>query len=158
VTVVDRDKAGTTLQGHPAGLASRAVADLLDLGVAWMLGLAALLLGGVARYLLTGPPFRLPALPPSLSAPLVTLLAVGYLTVGWAVTGRTPGKQLAGLRVVDRSGRRLRPRRALLRALLCVLFPAGLLWVLISQRNAAVHDLLARSAVVYDWSYGAPRG
>jgi uncharacterized RDD family membrane protein YckC len=133
-------------------------ADALDLGVVLLLGSAALLLAGVVRYLLAGPPFRLPALPPELSTPLETLLTVGYLAVGWASTGRTPGKQLAGLRVVDRDGRPLGPARALLRAALCVLFPAGLLWVLVSRGNWSVQDLLVRSAVVYDWSYRAPPG
>ena len=46
------------LQGHRAGFASRVVADAIDLGVAWLLGLAALLAAGVVRYLLTGPPLR----------------------------------------------------------------------------------------------------
>jgi uncharacterized RDD family membrane protein YckC len=83
-------------------------------------------------------------------------MAIGYLTFGWATTGRTLGKQLAGLRAVNRGGGRLPYPRALLRAVLCVLFPVGLLWVLVSRRNYAVHDLLVRSAVVYDWYYHAP--
>ena len=57
---------------------------------------------------------------------------------------------------MHRNGGRLPHARALLRAVLCVLFPVGLLWVLISRRNYAVHDLLVRSAVVYDWRYHAP--
>ena len=48
------------------------------------------------------------------------------------------------------------PRQVAPEARVCVLFPAGLLWVLVSRRNAAVHDLLTRSAVIYDWSYHAP--
>ena len=67
------------------------MADALDLGVVLLLGAAMLLLAGMVRYLLIGPPFRLPALPPELSAPLGALLAVGYLAAGWATTGRTPG-------------------------------------------------------------------
>ena len=51
------------LQGHRAGFASRVVADAIDLGVAWLLGLSALLAAGVVRYLLTGPPLSLPVLP-----------------------------------------------------------------------------------------------
>jgi uncharacterized RDD family membrane protein YckC len=34
-----------------------------------------------------------------------------------------------------------------------VLFPAGLLWVLASRRNASVQDLIVGTAVVYDWAY-----
>jgi uncharacterized RDD family membrane protein YckC len=141
------------LQGHRAGFVSRVAADAIDLGVVWALGLAALLFAGVVRYLLTGPPFRTPVLPSWLGAAAGAAIAVGYLASGWASTGRTVGKQVAGLRVLDRPGRRLPLRRALLRAVLCVAFPAGLLWVLVSRYNASVQDLLVGTAVVYDWSY-----
>ena len=63
------------------------------------------------------------------------------------------GKQLAGLRVVDRVGRRLSVWRALARAVLYVLFPIGLLWVLASRRNASAQDLVVRTVVVYDWVF-----
>jgi uncharacterized RDD family membrane protein YckC len=84
------------------------------------------------------------------------VIAIGYLTCGWTWTGRTVGKQVAGLRVVDRSGRRLSAIRALPRAVLCVLFPAGLLWILVSRRNASVQDVVVGSAVIYDWRYRPP--
>jgi uncharacterized RDD family membrane protein YckC len=80
-------------------------------------------------------------------------IAVGYLALSWAATGRSVGKQVAGLRVVGRVGRRLSLRRSLARAVLYVLFPAGLLWVLASRRNASVQDLVVGTAVVYDWAY-----
>jgi uncharacterized RDD family membrane protein YckC len=141
------------LQGHRAGFASRVVADVVDLGVAWLLGLSALLVVGVVRYLLAGPPFRLPVLPNWLDATAGAAIAVGYLTFSWAATGRSVGKQLAGLRVVRRGGRRLSLRRAFSRAVLYVLFPAGLLWILASRRNASVQDLIVGTTVVYDWAY-----
>jgi uncharacterized RDD family membrane protein YckC len=34
-----------------------------------------------------------------------------------------------------------------------VLFPAGLLWVLASRRNASIQDLVVGTVVVYDWAY-----
>jgi uncharacterized RDD family membrane protein YckC len=141
------------LQGHRAGFASRAVADAVDLGVAWLLGLSALLAAGVVRYLLTGPPFRLPVLPNWLDVTAGAAIAVAYLALSWAATGRSVGKQIAGLRVVDRAGGRLSLWRSFSRALLYVLFPAGLLWVLASRRNASVQDLVVGTAVVYDWTY-----
>jgi uncharacterized RDD family membrane protein YckC len=141
------------LQGHRAGFASRVVADAIDLGVAWLLGLAALLAAGVVRYLLTGPPLRLPVLPNWLDAGAGGAVAVAYLSLSWAATGRSVGKQIAGLRVVDRAGRRLSLWRSFCRAVLYVLFPAGLLWVLASRRNASVQDLVVGTAVVYDWAY-----
>jgi uncharacterized RDD family membrane protein YckC len=39
----------------------------------------------------------------------------------------------------------------LARALLCVVFPVGLLWVVVSRRNRAVHDIALSTAVIYDW-------
>jgi uncharacterized RDD family membrane protein YckC len=141
------------LQGHRAGFASRVVSDVVDLGVAWLLGLSALLVAGMVRYLLAGPPFRLPVLPNWLDVTAGAAIAVGYLTFTWAATGRSVGKQIAGLRVVDRNGRLLSVRRAFSRAVLYVLFPAGLLWVLASRRNASVQDLIVGTAVVYDWAY-----
>jgi uncharacterized RDD family membrane protein YckC len=153
MTKAIRHAAARALQGHRAGFASRVVADLVDLGVAWLLGLSALLVAGVVRYLLAGPPFQLPVLPRWLDVTGGAAIAAGYLAFSWAATGRSVGKQLAGLRVVDRAGRRLSLRRALARAVLYVLFPAGLLWVLASRRNASVQDLLVGTAVVYDWTY-----
>jgi uncharacterized RDD family membrane protein YckC len=141
------------LQGHRAGFASRVVADLVDFGVAWLLGLSALVAAGVVGYLLTGPPLRLPVLPNWLDASAGAAIAVGYLTLSWSATGRSVGKQIAGLRVVDRAGRRLSLWRAFSRAVLYVLFPAGLLWILASRRNASLQDLVVGTAVVYDWAY-----
>jgi uncharacterized RDD family membrane protein YckC len=141
------------LQGHRAGFASRVVADAVDLGVAWVLGLSALLAAGVVRYLLTGPPLRLPVLPNWLDAGTGGVIAVFYLGLSWAATGRSVGKQIAGLRVVERDGGRLSLGRSFARAVLYVLFPAGLLWILASRRNASVQDLVVGTVVVYDWAY-----
>ena len=141
------------LQGHRAGFASRVVADAVDLGIAWLLGLSAVLVAGVVKYLLTGPPFRLPVLPNWLDASAGGVIAVVYLGLSWAATGRSVGKQVVGLRVVDRRGGRLPVLRSFARAMLYVLFPAGLLWILASRRNASIQDLAVGTAVVYDWAY-----
>jgi uncharacterized RDD family membrane protein YckC len=153
MTRVIRYAEARALQGHRAGFASRVVADLVDLGVVWLLGLSVLAAAGVAGYLLTGPPFQLPVLPNWLDAGAGGAIAVVYLALTWSATGRSVGKQLAGLRVVDRGGRRLALWRSFIRALLYVLFPAGLLWVLASRRNASLQDLVVGTAVVYDWAY-----
>jgi uncharacterized RDD family membrane protein YckC len=144
------------LQGHRAGFISRLVADALDLGVVWVIGLSVLLFAGVVRYLLATRPFQLPVLPSWQLPTGGAVIAVAYLTSGWASTGRTAGKQVAGLRVTDRSGRRLPVGRALLRAVLYVLFPVGLLWILVSRHNASVQDHIVGSVVVYDWHYHPP--
>ncbi|MCX4672260.1 RDD family protein [Streptomyces sp. NBC_01381] len=139
------------VQGQRAGIVSRTVADVIDVGLVGALCAAALLLYGVGDYVLTGAPFALPQPPRPGGAAGSSLIAVGYLAAGWTVAGRTPGKQFAGLRVVCASGRPVPAGRAALRAVLCVLLPLGLFWVLVSRRNASIQDLLVRTAVLYDW-------
>ncbi|HEY7485817.1 MAG TPA: RDD family protein [Streptosporangiaceae bacterium] len=141
------------LQGHRAGLVSRSLAAGIDVAVVAVLYLLVQVATGVARYLFLGPPFALPDLPQFFGLIEFAVIAFGYLVWGWTTSGRTPGDQVMGLRVVSRSGRGLDPTRAALRAVLCLVFPAGLLWVAVSRRNSAVHDLIVYSAVIYDWSY-----
>jgi uncharacterized RDD family membrane protein YckC len=78
-------------------------------------------------------------------------LLVLYLTFSWTASGRTLGKQVMGLRVADQDAGRLRGGRALVRAILCATFPFGLLWCAIDRRHRALHDLVVRSTVAYDW-------
>ena len=84
------------------------------------------------------------------------MLLCGYLWFGWSTTGRSIGKQVMGLRVVNSRGELMRPGTALLRALLCVIFPMGLLWCIFSRHNRSVVDVLLRTSVIYDWSVRAP--
>jgi hypothetical protein len=82
VTRAVRNPHAKALQGHRAGFVSRIVADAVDLGVIWALGLSALLSAGVVRYLLSGPPFRIPAGPRASRWPgfgCWTTPAVGFL-------------------------------------------------------------------------------
>ncbi|WP_030673164.1 RDD family protein [Streptomyces rimosus] len=145
------------LQGRTAGLVSRTLAAVADILV--VLGIAVLAdLGvGAVRFLVLGPPFGPPKASDWLTGFLGFALTVGYLSVSWTVTGRTVGAWLMGLRVVRRSGQPLGAGRALLRAVLCVVFPLGLLWTALSRRDASVADLVVRSAVVYDWYGGRAR-
>ena len=107
---------------------------------------------GVAgfRFLLRPRSFHFPAPGFAVLLPIVGRRARGYLTVTWAIPGRTYGDQLMGLRVTDRRGRRLHWSRAAARAVLYVVFPLGLGWVLFSARNRSVQDILLRTSVVYD--------
>lgn len=68
------------------------------------------------------------------------VLRVGYLTAGWATTGRTGGTAVLGLRVLSISRARLGWGRALLRAVLCVVFPVGLLWSGASRERRSLQD------------------
>jgi uncharacterized RDD family membrane protein YckC len=54
-----------------------------------------------------------------------------------------------GLRVVGRRKPRLGPFVALLRAVTCVVFPIGLLWVVVDRRRRSVQDIVFGSKVVY---------
>ncbi|MGW8375262.1 RDD family protein [Streptomyces sp. ODS28] len=136
--------------GLRAGIVSRVVAGLADACLLGALCGAGLLLFALGDFLITGPPFHMPGLPRPGGIAGGSLAAVAYLALGWALAGRSPGKLLVGLRLVSASGRALPPGRSVLRAVLCVLFPVGLAWALVSRRSASVQDLLLRTAVLYD--------
>ncbi|WP_063759844.1 RDD family protein [Streptomyces sclerotialus] len=145
-----------TGQGQAAGLVSRTLAAVVDVLVVLAVGLAALLAAGAVRFMVAGPPFALPHLPPRTSSACGAVLAVGYLAGSWLTAGRTAGDRLMGLRVTGRSGRPLGPGRALLRAVLCVAFPWGLLWIPVSRYGRSLQDLAVASVVVHDWHRGPP--
>jgi uncharacterized RDD family membrane protein YckC len=86
-----------------------------------------------------------------LNALMMWVLLVVYLTAGWRFAGRTLGKQLMGLRVVDSKGSRLRFPRAFLRAVLCATFFPVLLLALVNRRNRGLEDVIFGTVVVYDW-------
>lgn len=133
-----------------AGLVSRGAAFVVDVAVvAAATTLAGLVVSGI-RYTVDGPPFVFPALPGWAFGTSHTVLVILYLTAGWTLAGRTPGQLVMGLRVITAAGRPPGPARALVRALVCVVFPIGVLWVLVSRRTLAVHDLVARTALVHD--------
>jgi uncharacterized RDD family membrane protein YckC len=147
-------RSGAALHGHRAGFASRVTAAVIDLVTIALLALIFVVGLALARYLITGPPLSPPTVSRWLNLTGSTGLAIAYLAAGWTIAGRTVGMQVLGLRLVDRSGRLLHPLRALLRAVLCLAFPAGLLWILVSRRNASLQDLVLRTTVIYDWTYG----
>jgi uncharacterized RDD family membrane protein YckC len=79
-------------------------------------------------------------------------VAVVYLAVAWATTGRTYGTRLLGLRVLSTRYTRLGWTRSVLRALACVLLPVGLLWCGVSPSRRSLQDVVLGSVVVYDTS------
>jgi uncharacterized RDD family membrane protein YckC len=129
---------------------TRLLASAVD--VVAVLGLAALLdLGAAgARFLWSPADFRWPRPTTWVAAEILLVVAVGYLTVGWALAGRTYGAKLMGLRVL--TSRQALPgwTRSLLRALVCVLWPVGLLWCGVDRARRSVADLAVRTVVVYD--------
>ena len=82
---------------------------------------------------------------------LGVLLAVVYATA-FGMLGRTPGRMVAGLRLVDDSGLAPSPGRAALRALVAlfsfILFLGGFWWALVDRRRQTLHDKVASTYVV----------
>lgn len=156
MTSMARAPGPAVVQGLPAGIVTRTVAAVVDVLV--VLGVVAVVQFGYAalRYLLVGPPFSAPQLGLWGATGFGTAIAVAYLAGSWCTVGRTAGDQMMGLRVTGRSGARLTLVPAVLRAVLYLLFPLGLLWIPASRRRASVQDLLVGSAVVHDW-YGRSR-
>ncbi|HZP30040.1 MAG TPA: RDD family protein [Acidimicrobiia bacterium] len=147
-----RNARARAMQGRRAGIVTRLLADALDVAVAFVLYTGALYAYAVLHYLLTSKPLELPTPDTWVRILVAGGVALGYLASSWASTGRTIGAQVFGVCVVTEGGRPLSTGRAVARALLCMLIGGpSLVWVLVSRKNAAIHDLLCRTAVVYDW-------
>jgi uncharacterized RDD family membrane protein YckC len=89
------------------------------------------------------------------AAPLtgfLVLLNGGYVVVLTLVGGQTFGKMVCGIRVVNRAGRSVTTRVALVRALGCVMsvLPLGLggVWMFFDTDHRALHDRLAGTCVL----------
>lgn len=143
-------------QGHRAGFFSRTLAAIIDLVsiivivVLWNLGAA------FVRMLIEHVQgVNIPKL--GWSVAIGTLLLWLLWTYAWATTGRSLGMHIMGLRIINSSGDRVRLPVAALRSIFCVVFPFGLLWVIISPANRSVQDVVLRTSVVYDWVIGLPR-
>jgi uncharacterized RDD family membrane protein YckC len=147
--------AARSYQGRRAGVVSRVIAMVVDLLVVVGVLVAVYAIWTGLAFLLHPRSFHFPdGLGWSIPA-VGFVVAVPYLTLTWHATGRSYGAALLGLRVVGRDGRRLRFVIALLRAVICALFPIGLLWVAVSPANRSVQDILLRTSVVYDWTPSA---
>jgi uncharacterized RDD family membrane protein YckC len=140
------------LQRQRAGFATRMLAALIDGSVvlgAWFTGLGAITLVGFMFR--PGRRLRLPHPPMWLTICGVAVLAVVILASGWATTGRSIGKRVVGLRLMRMSEQGVGWLAAFLRATACVVFPAGLFWVLFSPRNRSLQDIVLGTSVIYDW-------
>ncbi len=154
MTTAAQVAAGRRVQGRRAGLISRVIADSVDLVVAVALVFVILLLVAGVRFLV-GSEFDF-SVDGAITGSGSAVILVAYLAFGWGTSGRTLGKHLAGLRVVRVDGGDVSAMRALVRAILCVIFIPGLFWAGISRCNASIQDLIVRTAVVYDWELPAP--
>ena len=140
----------SSVRAPRAGLVTRSLANIADLVV-----VALVVAGGYAavaatQFLLGPTTFQFPAPSPETLLLLGLCVQTVYFAVTWAVVGGTYGDRLLGLRVTDDRGARLGWGRSAVRAVLCTLFPIGLIWVLVSRENRSVQDLMLRTSVVYD--------
>jgi uncharacterized RDD family membrane protein YckC len=139
--------------GRRAGLVSRLLVAGIDFVVVTLTLFGLFLAFGIGKYLLGSDSVDLPNSGPLLTGVGWPVVEFFYLAIAWSLTGRTFGKQLFGLRAINGDGARLGRWRACARAAWCTFFGIpSLLWAGVSSRNAAVHDILFRTAVVYDWS------
>ncbi|MCF6389662.1 RDD family protein [Mycobacterium sp. MBM] len=139
------------MTAHPrsAGVISRGVAAVIDLLFVGVV-LAALYIGLIlVRLTLHPSSFTFPTVGVVFSTAVMFGVAVLYLTACWAVSGCTVGAVTMGLRVTGRRGGRLAPAVALIRAVVCVLFPIGLLWVAVDAHRRSLQDIVLGSRVVY---------
>ena len=95
-------KQARPFQGHRAGLVTRALAALIDLGLVALTVIALNAIAAIVRFLVVRTSgLDIPHLQWSI------ILGAGFLwsswTWGWALTGRTFGGHIMGLRVVSRS-------------------------------------------------------
>jgi uncharacterized RDD family membrane protein YckC len=134
---------------RPAGIVSRGLGAVIDLIVV-LLVISLLYVGLILARLVYSPAaFRLPDVNAVFSTLVTFAVAVLYLTTCWAVSGRTVGHVTMGLRVVGRRSLRVHPLVALLRAVTCVLFPIGLLWVALDHDRSSLQDIVFRTRVLY---------
>lgn len=125
----------------------------MGVDMAVVVGLGALIYLTVASARLVWAPtsFTWPDVSFWLTAVVEFTIAVLYLTGSWAMTGRSYGATLLGLRVLSRRGRIPGWSLAFLRAVFCAFFPVGLVWVIFSPERRSVQDVVLRTIVVYDW-------
>lgn len=145
------------VSGRYAGVVPRMVAVGID---AWLMLTAGTLILAGLDYL--GRTLLDHSITVDAGAPvwIAAFVALGFMFVflSLEIAGRTPGKALLGLRVVTWDGSPLRPGAAFRRTLF---FPVSLALgglgfglAVVQRDRRALHDLVARSAVVHDW---APR-
>ncbi len=147
-------------QGHYAGAVSRLLAFAIDVGASW--GLFTLGAAAVAFtvQLASGTKFSLA------NYQVVSLVAAViweflYFAYQWALSGKTIGMAILGVRVVKTEGTPIGARQAVIRTLTLPIsimaLGLGFLGILTNRHRYAWHDRWARTAVVYSWDARAAR-
>jgi uncharacterized RDD family membrane protein YckC len=149
-----------TAQGNYAGSVSRFLAYAIDLLVSSAVFALALAAISYVADIITGKQVSW-----NRQDILVVIFYVAweffYFGYSWAVSGRTLGMAVLGIRVVRADGAIAEPRRGVIRALVFplsfLLLGLGFLGILVQRERRALHDLIAGTAVVYAWDARAAR-
>jgi len=146
------------------GFWRRSIAYLIDEAILYFISLILFLIGLLALGLkedmianvLTSPDdlTRGMGVPGLLYIAASLLAGMTYFTWFHGIAGRTPGKMLLGLRVIQASGEPMTPGVAFLRwvgyLISGLLFCLGFLWVAIDRRKQGWHDKIAATVVIRD--------
>jgi uncharacterized RDD family membrane protein YckC len=136
---------------RPAGIVTRVAAMGVDMAVVIVLGSLVYITVAGAKLIWSPTTFAWPEIPFWVTIAVEFTIAVLYLTGSWAMTGRSYGATLLGLRVLSRRGQIPGWALAFVRAVFCVFFPIGLFWVILSPERRSAQDVVLRTVVVYDW-------
>jgi uncharacterized RDD family membrane protein YckC len=138
-----------------AGFVARTVAFVIDLFtmgfIAAVTAEAVILLSDFFRIGKLAFVHRLVAV---ISSIIVALVILCYLPISWTVTRRSLGKAIMGLRIETTDGRDLKIGRSFLRLagywLSALPLGLGFLWPIFDPKRRGLHDVLARTRVVYE--------
>jgi len=152
--VVDTTE-GLQLEFELAGAGSRALAALVDVVLAGTVVLALLLVAALfAQFDPTGLSRLVLG---ALAGGWLLLLALYHALVPRFLDGRTPGKAMLGLRVLDAQGAPAAPLQHALRSLfwplellVAIPVPLGLVLIALSGRHQRLGDFVAGTVVVHD--------
>jgi uncharacterized RDD family membrane protein YckC len=149
-----------SLQGHYAGFASRFAAFVVDVVV--LSGIFELALAAInfTASIVTGKDI---AYNRGNLWVVIAYLAWGFIYFAhfWGLNGRTAGGALFGLQVLTEDGYDVSGGRAIARTLAFplsfLILGLGFLGILLDGRRRALHDVIARTVVVYSWDARAAR-
>ncbi len=151
----DASSAPRTMSGRYAGPVSRVGALGLDLFV--ISSTFTLLIAGVSYLInvLFGGSHDLTESSGWIAGVALLICGFSYFWLSQAITGRTLAQGLFGLKVVRSDGSPLSPGAAAIRTVVLpfsfLLLGVGALMALVDRRRRALQDVVAGSAVVYDW-------
>ena len=149
------EKGRGVVQGHYAGPVSRLLSFLIDVFV--FSSLYTVVSAGIVFFVnnIIQVQVQSDSLPTWATLLSYLIWIFTYIFVTTLLFGRTVGKGIVGLMIVDRQGGPISAKEALVRVLSFPLSLAflglGLLGIVFGSERRAWHDKIAGTAVVYDW-------